>query len=147
MSSNKIYCLCGVPGSGKSWVASHPEIQDKYFYIHHDGFIYLKQPGVYVQAILELAPNAKKPILIEAPFSVRDTTDPLEEAGYVVEPVYILEDPDILRHRYENDPNRDGKPLPKGHLTRMATYAARAKSGNRFGGNSSQVLEYLKSIT
>jgi len=146
VNRQKIYCLCGVPGAGKTWITNHKDIQEKFHHIWHDGFIYLKQPGAYVRAILEQAEAAKKPILIDAPFSVRDTTDPLEEAGYLVEPIYILEDPDILAQRYQNDPTRCGKPLPKGHLTRMATYAERAKSGNRFGGNSTQVLEYLRSL-
>lgn len=141
----EVYLIVGVPGSGKSWVAK--QVSDKFTYVHHDGFIgHINHPEVYVKAIKDAAKTAKKPILAEAPFSISQIKDPLEEAGFDVKPVFILEDPDILKTRYETDPTRDGKPLPKGHLTRMKTYEERAKLWGAFSGTSSEVLEFLKMI-
>lgn len=137
----KIYLVVGVPGSGKSWVCE--QLQDKFEYIHHDGYIYLKEPGAYVRVILEKAPTATKPILIEAPFSIRETMEPLVNEGYSVTPVFIIEHPNVVAERYAN---REGKPIPQGHLTRMNTYRQRALEHGAFMGSSSQVFEYLKSL-
>lgn len=137
----KIYLVVGVPGSGKSWVCE--QLKEKFTYVHHDGYIYLKRPGAYVQAILEIAPTATKPLLTEAPFSVRETLDPLVAAGYEVIPVYIIEDPDVVAERYAN---RESKAIPQGHLTRMNTYRMRAQESGAFQGTSSQVLEHLKAL-
>lgn len=138
-----IYLMIGVPGSGKSWVAD--QIKDKFDYVHHDGFIgHINQPGVYVKEILKVWKEATRPLLTEAPFSVSQIKDPLEKAGARVIPVIIVEDKKVLAERYEKDPKRDGKAIPKGHLTRMDTYLSRAKEYNAFVGNSSEVLEYLK---
>lgn len=143
MQGKKVYLVVGVPGSGKSWVAN--QLKDKFTYVHHDGFIgHINHPEVYVKEITKAASTSDKPILAEAPFSISQIKDPLEKEGLSVEPVFILEDPRTLKQRYETDKNRDGKPLPKGHLTRMETYRSRAKEWGAFSGNSTQVLEHLK---
>ena len=51
-----VYLVVGVPASGKSWVCE--QLKDKFEYVHHDGFIYLKQPGAYLNAIFETAKTA-----------------------------------------------------------------------------------------
>lgn len=137
----EIYLLVGVPGSGKTWITN--QVGHKFHFIHHDGFIYLKQPGAYLRAILEQAPTAQKPILIEAPFSIRETMEPLQAAGYNVKPVFILEEPEVVTLRYLK---REGKMIPKGHLTRMKTYADRARGSGGFAGTSEQVLRHLEGI-
>lgn len=136
-----IYLVCGCPGSGKSWACT--QLTDKFEYVHHDGYIYLKQPGAYVKAILERAATATRPLLCEAPFSVSETQAPLEAAGYKVIPIFIVEQPEVVAARYMK---RENKPIPKGHLTRMQTYLKRAIEGGHYYGGSSQVLEYLKSV-
>jgi hypothetical protein len=85
----------------------------------------------------------RKPLLIEAPFSIFETKEPLEKAGFQVTPLVIIEDEDVLRSRYQA---REGKPIPVGHITRMQTYAYRAKMLDWFSGTSSQILEKLQAI-
>ena len=137
-----IYLVVGVPGSGKSWVCE--QLKDDYTYVHHDGFIYLKQPGAYVQEVLKVAGNyPKKPLLIEAPFSVSETVKPLEAHGYRVIPVYIIEDPQVVSARYMK---REGRFIPPGHLTRMQTYKLRAEAQKAFHGTSTEVYNHLKSL-
>lgn len=135
-----IYLVVAVPGSGKSWVCD--QLTDLFHYVHHDGYIgHIKHPEAYVDAILEATETAKKPLLTEAPFSISKIKDPLEAAGHKVKPVFIIEDPAVLSARYLK---REKKPIPKGHLTRMGTYAARAKAWKAFTGTSQEVLDYLK---
>lgn len=136
-----IYLVIGVPGSGKSYCCE--KVADKFEYVHHDGFIFLKQPGAYVRAVLDAAAKATKPLLIEAPFSISETVNPIVAAGYEVRHVFIIEPREVVAMRYLR---REGKHIPKGHLTRMDTYAERAKAMATFAGTSSEVLEYLKSI-
>lgn len=140
---SEIVCIVGVPGSGKTWITNHSEIKKKFHHIWHDGFIYLKKPGAYLEEILHQAPNATKPILIEAPFGVNDLTEALRAAGHNVKLAFIIEDPATVSMRYLK---REKKMIPKGHLTRMNTYAARAKAGLGFGGTSDEVLKYLQGI-
>ncbi len=134
-----IYLVVGVPGAGKSYVCE--KLTEKFEYVHHDGLIYLKKPGAYLEAVREAAKSATKPLLIEAPFSVSDTVDPLEADGFEVKQVYILEDPQTVSSRYEQ---REGKPIPKGHLTRMETYRKRAETTAAFSGTSDEVLTFLQ---
>lgn len=136
-----IFAIIGVPGSGKTWVTD--QIAHKFHFVHHDGFIYLKQPGAYLRAIMEQAPTATKPLLIECPFSISETVGPLEAAGYQVKQVFILEPREVIAMRYLK---REGKHIPQGHLTRLETYRQRAQALGAFSGGSSDVLEYLKSV-
>lgn len=138
----KIYLVCGVPGSGKTWVCE--QLRDKFEYVHHDGYIHLKAPGSYLRAILDAAEWSSKPLLIEAPFSISNTKDPLEKAGHEVIPVFIEETDQVLSSRYLA---REGKPIPKQHITRKRTYLDRAKTWGSFYGTSEEVLSWLKSVS
>lgn len=135
----KLYMLVGCPGSGKSWVAN--QMKESMDYIPHDNFI--KTPTTYLSSILSHLKNKKSesPILIETPFSISQLKEPLEKRGVQVECVFIQENHDILKTRYES---RDGKTIPLGHLTRQETYKERAKDSGSFFGTSDQVLDYLK---
>lgn len=136
-----IYLLIGVPGSGKSWVSAQ---LTNFHYVHHDGYIgHINQPKEYVFGILDALKTATKPILAEAPFSISQIKDPLEERGLKVIPVFILEHPHVLHQRYMN---REGRNIPQGHLTRQETYRKRAMEWKAFMGTSSDVLKYLQSI-
>jgi len=136
----KIYLIVGVPGSGKSWICER--LGNDFKYVHHDGFIgHIKHPEKYVQAILEATKSANKPIIAEAPFSISKIMGPLVKAGKDVEPVFIIVDKKILSKRYQI---REGHDIPQGHLTRMDTYAQRAKERGAFSGTSDEVLKYLK---
>lgn len=137
----KIYLVCGVPGSGKTYVCE--KLRHKFEYIHHDGYIHLQNPQAYLMEILRKANNPDKPLLIEAPFSISRTKDPLEAAGHEVIPVFIIEDPQVLSTRYRN---RENKQIPQQHLTRMNTFAQRAHDWKSFRGTSDEVLEYLSAL-
>ena len=135
-----IYLIVAVPGSGKTWVTS--QLGDKFEFVHHDLFI--GQAGeAYVKSILKRAEKATKPLLTEAPFSISQTKDPLEAAGYKVIPIFIIESEPVLRDRYFK---REKKSIPQGHITRMKTYEQRAHDWKAFKGTSQEVLEYLKKL-
>lgn len=150
--SKKIYLLVGAPASGKTWVCD--QLDDLFHIIHHDGFALLKHPDkqLYVKQIMKEAPEAEKPVLIEAPFSVSQTVEPLEKAGYKVEPVYIIEDERTHSRRYLDREKSAGRWSEEkwkhlaGHVTRTKTYLKRAQEGKSFHGTSAQVLEHMKKI-
>lgn len=136
----KVFLLIGVPASGKSWVVK--QLGKEFQVIEHDKFIgSSRHNGEYVEAALEAAESSSKPILMEAPFSMSEIMNPLRAEGVKVEPVFIVEDKDVLSKRYAS---RGRGPLPKGHLTRMGTFKMRADAGNFFMGPSEKVLEYLR---
>lgn len=135
-----VYLVIGCPGSGKSWVCD--QLTGLYTYVHHD--LYVKMTGItYLHAILDAAKTSAKPLLTEAPFSISQTKDPLQEAGLQVFPVFIQEAPTVIAERYFQ---REKKPIPKGHLTRQQTYAERAQLWGAFSGTSAEVFEHLKKI-
>ena len=137
MNKQPIYLLVGVPGSGKSWVCN--QLKDKFEYLAHDDYIGMP----YAKHASASARTGTKPVLIETPFSISQLKNPLEVSGNKVIPVFIIESEDVLKDRYYK---RDKKLIPTGHLTRMKTYAERAKEWNAFMGTSQEVLEYLKSV-
>lgn len=136
-TKQKIYMVVGVPCAGKSWVCE--QLRELYTYVRHDDFMAFP-PRTYVEAIKANADGGHKPVLCETPFSMSQIVDPLQAKGFDVEPVFIIEDPETLRERYQA---REGKPIPAGHLTRQETYMKRAHS---FFGTSAEVLEYLTQL-
>jgi len=129
----KVYMLCGVPGSGKSWVASGlPE----YTYVSHDAH----KTG-YVDKIAEAAASSDKPILADCPFAERELRSQLEKRGLVVEPKFIVEHPLVVKQRYEA---REGKPVSKSTLTRARTIVEKADEWAAYRGTAEQVKEHLK---
>lgn len=135
MVMKQIYMVIGCPSSGKSWVCN--QLRDRYHYVSHDDYLDMS----YLSAIVRESATAKKPLLIEAPFSISQLKDPLEEDGYNVTPVFIQESEATIKSRYLE---REGKPIPDGHVSRQKTYAERAKLWHSFAGTSEQVLAYLK---
>jgi predicted ABC-type ATPase len=131
-----VYLVVGVPGSGKSWVCN--QLKDQFDYVPHDLY-----PKGYIEAIQEYSKIALKPLLIETPFSVSKIVEPLTAKGFEVTPVFIIETVDVTSERYLK---REGKPIPQGHLTRIATYIQRAIDLNAVWGTSEEVLTYLKGI-
>lgn len=138
----KAYMVIGCPGSGKSWVCDQLKKLGGFEYVHHDLFVGMAGDK-YVKEILKASKTAKQPLLIEAPFSISQIKDPLEEAGLEIIPVFIQEEHQTIRDRYQK---REKKDIPTGHLTRQETYARRAEQWNAFAGTSSEVLEHLKAI-
>jgi len=135
--SQPVYLLVAVPGSGKTWVAN--QLKDKFEHVAHDDY----QDGGYTGALIRMAVNSDKPVLAETPFSISQLVEPLAGRGISVHPIFILEHPTVISERYAA---REGKAIPKGHLTRLITYASRAREGGHFAGTSEEVLEHLKKI-
>lgn len=131
-----VYMVIGCPGAGKTWVCR--QLASLYNYIPHDDY---RDVNRYLEAIRRNAEVATRPLLIETPFSVSQIKEPLEAKGFHVVPVFIIEHPDVIRARYRE---REGKPIPEGHLTRQNTYWHRAQDWQAFTGTSAHVLEYLK---
>lgn len=136
----KVYLVCGIPGSGKSWVCD--QLKDKFKYVAHDNNITKTQNGDYVKAIIKASDTNNK-LLAEAPFSISEIKEPLEKVGLTVVPVFIIETLETHTKRYES---RDSKPIPKGHLTRLETFKKRAKEWGCYSGIFQQVLDHLKKV-
>jgi Cdc6-like AAA superfamily ATPase len=133
------FLVVGVPGTGKTTICE--QLSDQFEYIPHD----LHNSNLdYIVYIINRFKNAMKPLLIETPFSVSEIINPLTKAGIKVEPVFIIETPEVTAARYKA---REGREIPKGHLTRIETYKQRAKDLNAFQGTSDEVLNYLKGVT
>lgn len=115
------------------------QLKSKFHVVEHDKYIGQN----YIDVLSDFANKEHKPILAEAPFSISKTKDPLEHLGYKVIPIFIIEPEPVLRDRYFA---REKKTIPQGHVTRMKTYAERAKEWNAFRGTSKEVLEHLKAI-
>lgn len=138
-----VYLLIGPPGIGKTYVTER--VGDAFTVVEHDKHIGAKDHNAaYVESILKAWETSGKPLVAEAPFSVSEIKEPLEKAGAKVVPVILYEDRHTLAERYKNDPKRDGKDIPRQHLSRMETMRRRQGEYNAFMGNSSQVLEYLR---
>src|SRR5580693_8533884 len=124
----KVYMLCGVPGSGKSWAASQlPE----YSYVSHDAH----KTG-YVDKVVETATTSDKPVLADCPFGERQLRERLESKGLVVEPKFIIEHPLTIKQR---DEAREKKPVSKATLTRARTIVEKADEWAAYRGTSEQV--------
>lgn len=132
-----VILVCGVPGSGKSWVCE--QLKTKFDYIAHDDFI----KGDYVKGLLQRVRNGDRPILGDCPFAERLVKEKLEDSGAKVIPIFIVEDVKTIKARYEA---RDAQPIPKQHLTRAAGLALRANEWRCFFGTSTQVLEFLQKL-
>lgn len=128
-----VYLLCGVPGSGKTWVAK--QLTDKFNYIENDDFI----ASDWLIPIKNA--DKSKPVLLTTPFAERLRREVLEKEGYEVRPIFIVESPAIVAQRYAQ---REGHPATQSTLTRAKTILERAKEWNAPYGTSFEVWEMLK---
>lgn len=128
-----IYLVCGVSGSGKTWVCK--QLTSKFAYVPHDE----NYDNIYA-AITRAMNSTKLPIITEVPFGERPMRDNLERVGHIVIPVFVIENPDLIAERYIM---REGKPIQKSAYTRAHTIIDRAREWNAFHGTSKEVLKYL----
>lgn len=150
-----VYLVCGVSGSGKSWVCR--QLTDKFSYIPHDkcwshptakpseGLDPKWGPpgskSIHADVVSLVAQKSGRPIITECPFAERQAKEELEAKGLKVIPVFVIEDPSVVAKRYQT---REGKPLPKSAFSRASSILDRAREWRAFHGTSSQVLEHLK---
>jgi hypothetical protein len=130
------YLICGVSGSGKSWVCR--QLVDKFCYIPHD-----EHYNDHVQVIKRACLTSDKPIITECPFGERVLKGSIEVIGIRVIPYFVVERPEIVAKRYYE---REKKLLPQNALTRASTIIQRAQEWNAPYGTSKEILEKLKAI-
>lgn len=131
-----IVLLCGVPGSGKTWVIDQLD-QDNYFHIPHDKFSHEKIVRYALQIQCDL--NIKR-IIIDCPFAERSLRQKLEDQHLTVIPVFIVETPETIRIRYMN---REGHLPSQNILTRAETIMDKVLEWKAYYGTSKEVLDYL----
>lgn len=131
--SQTIHMICGVPGSGKTWVATQ---LNQFDYIAHDNH----PVATYHSALIRAANTSTRPILAEAPFRISVLIDQIRAAGIKVVTYYITDDESKIKLQYEQ---RDHKPFPKQHTTNLHKYNQRAWD---YKGYPAQILEILKQV-
>lgn len=133
ISAQPIYLICGVSGSGKTWVCKR--LEDKFVYVPHDEH-YHDQDSVLEKKAIE----ADKPLITESPFGERILKEKLERRGLKVIPYFVVTAPHTVAIQYFQ---REGKPLPKAAYTRASRIVDRAKEWKAFYGSSKEVLQEL----
>jgi hypothetical protein len=132
-----IYLLCGVPGSGKSWVIDQLSATELYFIVirhdDHDRRTLLNKATRY----------GNSPVIIDCPFDERTLKQELEYMGCKVTPIFIVEDPEVVYERYVA---REGKPPAQNIITRAGTIVHKAREWCAFSGVSGEVLKHLKEL-
>lgn len=132
--TNMVYLICGVPGSGKTWVCER--LLGQFTYVAHDD--HMKD---FVNAIWQVAQESDFPIVSECPFAERLIKGQLEAKGLTIIPLFIVEDSAVIERRYNQ---RSGKVFPKSHATRSVSILSRAIEWGAFHGTSEEVLDRIK---
>lgn len=132
----KVYLICGVSGSGKTWVCK--QLTDKFTYVPHDEHYDNQASVVASKASLE------KAIITECPFAERALrSEMMYKYNLDVIPMFVITDPDIVASQYLK---REGKPVAKNVYTRASTIINRALEWKAFYGSSEQVLNKLREL-
>lgn len=134
LRGRKLYLICGVSGSGKTWVCK--QLQDKFKYVPHDEHY----TNIYA-TVAHAAFSQPKPIITECPFGERIVRENLKDMGFDVVPVFVAEDPNLIAMRYFQ---RERKPIRKEAYTRASKIIERANDWGAYYGTSQQVLDHLK---
>ncbi len=132
-----IYLICGVPGSGKSWVCE--QLLNKFNYLPHDSYM----GGGYAEALRMVSRTSSVPVLADCPFAERKLRDDLGRMGIQVQPFFIIEEPSVIQKRYQD---RESKPIPRQHLTRAMSIQDRADEWEAPSGTSEEILKILREI-
>jgi gluconate kinase len=153
-----VYLVCGVPGAGKTWVCR--QLKHKFHYVPHDKCwehpTEKPTPGeddsawvpgaksTHLQELVKAANGANKPVISECPFGERPLKDALESCGIEVRPIFVVEEPHVVLHRYRT---REGKTPGQNVLTRANTIRARAEEWKAPQGTSEEILITLRDQT
>lgn len=128
-----IHLLCGVPGSGKTWIAKQ---LNSFNYIPHDDF----PVSDYHEYLLAAAKRMSRPVLGEAPFRISILIDKIKAQNVPVKTYYISEPEHLIKQRYEK---RDLKPWPKQHATNLQKYNQRQWDTK---GSAQEILNLLRKV-
>lgn len=139
-----IYLVCGVPGSGKTWVCE--QMTDHFTFLPQKNYIVKGADSPIAHhkaALMKAARESERPILSEVPFMISIIIRELEAAGHKVHPVFVIEPEHVVKRRYEA---REKRPIPKQHITRVNTVRQRAMELGEFFGSSDDVLSYFQNL-
>lgn len=131
-----VYLVCGVPGSGKTFVCT--QLKEKFNYMPHD--MHFNEDMMHVVERYH-SERPGVPVITECPFAERKARDVLEAAGFEVRPFFVIETREVVAERFAA---RENKPASQAALTRAGTIIERAKEWNAPYGKSEEVLELLK---
>lgn len=129
----EVFLICGVSGSGKSWVCR--QLSNKFNYIPHDEHF-----NDDLAKVLSEKDNGK-PFITECPFGERVLKSQLEWAGFKVRPYFVYEKPFTVYKRFIE---REGKEPSKAVMTRAATIKKRIDEWKAPHGSSEELLKMLK---
>lgn len=134
MVKRKVYLVCGVSGSGKSWVCS--QLTDKFNYVPHDRY---RDNLVNICALTK----DQRHILTECPFAERLLREEFERQGFEVLPYFVIETPETCAERYLR---REGRAIQPSAYTRASTIMNRAIEWDAPFGTSEMILKALKEV-
>lgn len=130
-----VHLLCGVPGSGKTRIAT--QFRDKFAYVPHDEY----PVPEYKNAIISAAKKSTKPVLAECPFRMSILKDELKQAGLTVFWYFIREPEEMIAMWYAQ---REGEVIPRRHLSNYRRYLA--DSRDWIVGSQKLIIALLKSV-
>src|SRR4051812_36514432 len=90
-----IYLVCGVPGSGKTWVCD--QLKDHFDYVPHDSYLIAQ----YADALIKRAEHSDRPVLGEAPFRISLLIDQIRKEGIQCRAYFVIEPEHTVKARYE----------------------------------------------
>lgn len=132
-----VYLVCGVSGSGKTWVCE--QVADKFHYVPHDMYPLSLATECAYRADL----YRDKAIITECPFAERVLRDTFIQRQFIVHPYFVIEAPNTCAERYLK---REGKPIQKAALTRASTIVDRAIEWGAPYGTAEEILEMLRAV-
>lgn len=135
---SSIYLVCGVPGSGKTWVLNQINVLNVKV-IHHDDYLDYS-PEKYAMLLVEALKTHDK-VVADCPLFISAIIATINDINISIKPIFIIEDAHTIKTRYEQ---REHRSIPKQHLSRIPTLVKRAQEYKAFMGTSEQVLNKLK---
>lgn len=134
-----IILLCGVPGSGKTWVLQR--LAKKFATVQNDE--YIAHTRAHLAGVVAHVAAGDRPVLVDCPFGEREFKAMLEGHGLEVYPFFVVEPVDVVAQRYMT---REGKPASQATLTRATTIADRAREWGAPAGTADEILEHLREL-
>lgn len=130
-----IFLVCGVPGSGKTWVLKHFTNV-----IHYDA--HFSTPRLeYAKRIVKQYKDTTSFVVADCPLGISEIMNELLRSKVPVTLCAIIEAPEVVTLRYFQ---REGKSIPKQHLSRIKTIVDRCIQYKGVRGTSQQILEYIQ---